>query len=144
MKKQTKKSAIETMLDWKYNPGEIENKVDKRDFTKQEKKIIQNISKINDEPTKRGIVMNKGLDDLKIVTNLTRLINGELYDELYERYNTIEKELKALEIIKKKKVFVAYLMKCDSADEYNTALFMVEEQYHLTEEEYNMLKEVLL
>ena len=44
----TEKSAIETMLKWEYNPGEIDAKVDNRDFTEQEKKLIQDISKIND------------------------------------------------------------------------------------------------
>ena len=47
MKKKTKKSAIETMLKWEYNPGEIDARVDNKDFTEQEKKLIQDISKIN-------------------------------------------------------------------------------------------------
>ena len=38
-----KKSAIETMLEWKYNPTAIERKVENRAFTKSELKIINNV-----------------------------------------------------------------------------------------------------
>lgn len=39
-----KKSAINTMLDWKYNPSEIEDRVDHREFTEKEKAVISEIA----------------------------------------------------------------------------------------------------
>ena len=53
----------------------------------------------------------------------------------------IEKELKALEIIKKKQVQINRLNRSHSAKQYN--LYLPKEM-HLTEEEYDLLKEVLL
>ena len=40
-KKRTDKTAIETILDWDYNPSEIEARADERPFTKKEKEIIE-------------------------------------------------------------------------------------------------------
>ena len=53
----------------------------------------------------------------------------------------IEKELKALEIIKKKQVQINRLNRSHSAKQYN--LYLPKEM-HLTQEEYDLLKEVLL
>jgi len=54
---------------------------------------------------------------------------------------TIEKELKALEIVKKKRVIMTWIYDCKSIHEYNS---LVIGKYMLTEEEYDLLKEVLL
>lgn len=54
----------------------------------------------------------------------------------------IKKALKALEIIKEKEVVVALLIWSDTLDQYNNNTFIVFEK--LTQEEFDLLKEVLL
>lgn len=49
-----------------------------------------------------------------------------------------EKETKALEIIKKKKVNVRFLISCKTLKEYNDVI-----SDHLTQEEYDIVKEIL-
>jgi len=49
------------------------------------------------------------------------------------------KKLKALEIIKEKRVNVRFLISCKTLKEYNDVI-----SDHLTQEEYDLLKEVLL
>ena len=56
--------------------------------------------------------------------------------------NAFPKELKALEIIKKKKVNVFWLFNSKDVDEYNSAFY--QEWRYLTQKEYDLLKEVLL
>ena len=58
-----------------------------------------------------------------------------------EDLDIVEKELKALEIIKNKKVNVIILMGCDTIEEYNKHPLTWNK---LTQEEYELLKEVLL
>lgn len=53
-----------------------------------------------------------------------------------------EKKLKALEIIKEKRVNVGLLLRCATVERYNKGICY--EPRHLTKEEYNLLKEVLL
>lgn len=68
-------------------------------------------------------------------------------DEMFisNSFEIIEKALKALEIIKNKQVDVRYLFQCKSLRQYN---FIYEgtnqSELCLTEEEYDILKEVLL
>ena len=82
--------------------------------------------------------MSRGLEALKNINLNTILVN-----ERYGRYifnvdiNIIEKELKSLEIIKEKKVEVLWLIN-KSLEDYNKNHF-----YELTQEEYDLLKEVL-
>ena len=57
-----------------------------------------------------------------------------------EDYYTIEKELKALEIIKNKELNI-YFVKRMSLEDFN---FCCQYQQQLTQEEYDLLKEVLL
>lgn len=92
--------------------------------------------------------MNKGLEALnKIAIRVGRLkldLNGEMYnslEDMYEPYKTIEKELKALEIIKKKCVDVVGLVRrdFDDVEDYN---YYVQEWQKLTQEEFDLLKEV--
>lgn len=60
-------------------------------------------------------------------------------------FETIEKELKAFEIIKSKEInihaLILHLNRFDSPSGYNA---LVGEKYKLTEQEYDLLKEVLL
>lgn len=51
----------------------------------------------------------------------------------------MKKELKAFEIIKKKMVNVEWLLNTENVEEYNESLYN-----DLTQEEYDLLKEVLL
>ena len=88
--------------------------------------------------------MTKGLEALEKLKNRPCLSTDwskkEInYDYNKEEYDAIEKELKALEIIKEKKVNVKWLLNSYSCDDYNNWY-----DIHLTEEEYDLLKEVLL
>jgi hypothetical protein len=56
----------------------------------------------------------------------------------------VKKELEALDIIKKKDVHKTMLSFTQSADEYNHFIDDVSEELQLTQEEYDLLKEVLL
>lgn len=86
-------------------------------------------------------------------------VNGEGYDpidtdcksmnEAINCLETIEAALKALEIIKKKEVCVYLLDGCDNVEQYNNSMDLFEipkkdrYKYHLTQEEYGLLKEAL-
>ena len=77
--------------------------------------------------------MSKGLEAL------LDLLNGI---HKIQNYYVISKELKALEIIKKKLVNLFHLAYTDTKEAYND---LVSEHYReLTQEEYDFLKEVLL
>lgn len=52
----------------------------------------------------------------------------------------IEQELKALEIIKNKKVYMTRLMVMESVEDYNK---LYNDKFSLTKEEFDLLKEVL-
>ena len=62
------------------------------------------------------------------------------YKEIYQDLDRLEKLEKVVEIIKNKQVVIFALFHSDSASEYN---FMRNEKYHLTQEEFELLKEVL-
>lgn len=57
----------------------------------------------------------------------------------------VAKQLKALEIIKEKRVDTYFLMQTDTLEEYNKSLHTCSwfPSYELTQEEYDLLKEVL-
>lgn len=68
-------------------------------------------------------------------------------DEMFisSSFEIIEKALKALEIIKKKRVDVRYLFQCKSLRDYNFIYKGTNQsELCLTKEEYELLKEVLL
>lgn len=75
--------------------------------------------------------------------------DGCLYCSGNENYKTIEKELKALEIVKEKRIHVLFLsysftleeISKDGIEYYNN--HFGNEDFHLTKEEYDLLKEVL-
>ncbi len=80
--------------------------------------------------------MSKGLEALN------DLYNGNLTKEYkLQCYKDIEKELKALKIISEKEVNVAWFTYISSVEEYNKGKCIGS---YLTEQEFNLLKEVLL
>ena len=88
--------------------------------------------------------MSKGLEALKELEDYyiekSDIITVYVGDT--EQCEIIEKELKALEIIRKKKVNCLYIAVCKSVNEYNNIIPC--ENDELTQEEYDLLKEVLL
>ena len=76
--------------------------------------------------------MSKGLEALQEIIKYNALIDEDL--------DIIEKELKALEIIKTKRVDVELWRFTSNRDYYNK---LVCEDRQLTEEEHDLLKEVL-
>lgn len=83
--------------------------------------------------------MSKGLDALK--RTIERLQNGEKI--IVRDYVVIEKELEAFEIIKKKNVSITMLKLGVDLKTYNM-WWTAGEEYWLTQEEYDLLQEVLL
>ena len=93
--------------------------------------------------------MNKGLE---IIKKKKELLNKQNQDDqsviIWDfELDTIEKELKALEIIKDKRLDVTLLQDSENLDYYNIDVqnyYTVYEDMYLTQEEYDLLKEVLL
>jgi len=79
--------------------------------------------------------MSKGLEALE--RNKYEIENAD-------DFILIKKELKALEIIKKKKVNVSALLELDNLEQYNGYCAVVGDCKYLTREQYDLLKEVLL
>ena len=76
-----------------------------------------------------------GLEALKVIRPCANVCGD------YEPYcNTIEKELKALKIIKKKEVNVAWFTYVDNLEDYNKGKFIGS---YLTQDEFDLLKEVM-
>lgn len=89
--------------------------------------------------------MSKELEALEEIRR--RLINDDWLCEdntgVYEKeYANIEKAIKALEIIKNKKVNIDILKQVDNVELYNKCIHYLDRQ--LTQEEFDLLKEVLL
>lgn len=85
----------------------------------------------------------KSLEALKIILKHNGVFYGkdilQDYEELKEATKSVEKELKALELIKNKEVNTKEIMVYNfSLERYNYQNF-----YKLTQEEYNFLREVL-
>ena len=91
--------------------------------------------------------MSKGLEALKcLITDLVKFPDNSLaYAMQKDEVDTIEKELKALEIIKKKQVNIISLL--SSIEWYNPSHYNDSVGCpigcELTQKEYNLLKEVL-
>ena len=86
--------------------------------------------------------MSKGLEALERMARNVETNEYVFNDQCCEDYNTIEKELKALEIMKNKEVQIATLILSNTCDGYNFSKGLLGK--FLTQEEYNLLKEVLL
>lgn len=80
--------------------------------------------------------MSKGLEALE------RIIET-FYDKESEDIQIVRKELKALEIIKEKKVDIKDIYRYADYSQYNYAMLGVPYEFRLTQEEYDLLKEVL-
>ena len=78
--------------------------------------------------------MSKGLKALEMLENDECI----LMSQFNECYKAIEKELKALEILKEKLIDIKWLKGCEELGDYNDL-----NEPTLTQEEYNLLKEVL-
>lgn len=78
-----------------------------------------------------------GLEALNKIQHDFGQLKGQ---ELVNCYETIYKCLKALEVIKKKTVDIWLIQNKKTLKQYNS---MVDESRQLTEEEFNLLKEVL-
>ena len=69
-------------------------------------------------------------------------------DNLFELRCTYEDQIKALEIIREKRVCVYLLDGCDNVEQYNNSIDLFEipkknkDKYHLTQTEYDLLKAV--
>lgn len=81
----------------------------------------------------------KDYEKIKIEYRELRTYHYDLLKENERLHNQKIKKLKALEIIKKKKVNVRFLISCKTLKEYNDVI-----SDHLTQDEYDLLKEVLL
>ena len=91
--------------------------------------------------------MSKGLEALERIVELAKYDVDLSYDfkDLQNDKDIIEKELKALEIIKNKGLNVAYLKSWLAKSTYEE--YQEEHKgtiYEITKEEYDLLKEVLL
>ena len=89
--------------------------------------------------------MSKELEALEIIKKASTKSSGWMDDPIeyvyYLEIKTLEKSLKALEIIKKKEVNVFIFLHSGDLETYND---MVEDNQKLAQEEYNLLRKVLL
>ena len=83
---------------------------------------------------------NRFTDNIRWLQENTSLKNYFENEKLYfkEDLDIIETALKALDIIKKKRVNVEWLLETENVEEYNESLYN-----NLTNDEYDLLKEVL-
>ena len=81
-----------------------------------------------------------GLEALNVLARNVESLEIDTFYECKGAYQTLEKSLKALEIIKKKTVDIWLIQNKKTLKQYNS---MVDESRQLTEEEFNLLKEVL-
>lgn len=135
-----------------------------RHITKDEKKRIKKELKKNNDELKNiqedeGTALYNFLNAKKLefpVREKTTEIKGEKYiNEIIikiaqtsletqyffcETIKNIEKKIDVLDIIKKKMVNMVILIQCETLENYNKNAYTL---YNLTQEEFNLLKEVL-
>lgn len=93
--------------------------------------------------------MSKELTPLKALCYLDDIAHGRImkYDP-HELKLFIEESLKALKVIKEKRVDIGVFRLCENADDYNRAIARNENGFihykDLTQQEYDLLKKVLL
>lgn len=83
-------------------------------------------------------IIRNALENHQDLTEYTDTLQGDR-DYWWNIAIKNENKLKALEIIKEKRVNVDWLLETDNVEEYNESLYV-----ELTKEEYDLLKEVLL
>lgn len=81
--------------------------------------------------------MSKELEALQDLSKLVFVYGG------IKQYQIIEKSLKALEIIKEKEVDIHNLLISETVEQYNSYTHWLGYKGNLTQEEYDLLKEVL-
>lgn len=86
--------------------------------------------------------MNKKLTPLEALKELQKRYGSKFSVQDEQRYRIIEKSLKALEIMKEKGVNTYILLLSINVEDYNRLINF--EWRKLTQEEYDLLKEVLL
>lgn len=87
-----------------------------------------------------------GLEAFKDVLYILSAVSNNEIDTNCETIKTIEKSLKALDIIKEKNVNVGLVKVLGSVEQYNQTYVydnMLNVKWCLTEEEFDLLKEVL-
>lgn len=89
--------------------------------------------------------MSKELTPLEALKDIERVCRDSNYvaDFYNQRLDIIETALKAFEIIKEKSVDTIRLLYCESVEEYNNELTHPRNNDWLTQEEFDLLKEVL-
>jgi len=91
--------------------------------------------------------MSKGLEALNDLRTFSDcLATNKRFPKVFKEsdcYDTIEKELKSLEIIKEKQVNVWAFSMCNAVGAYNASL-PNDSTKPMTQEEFDLLKEVLL
>lgn len=91
--------------------------------------------------------MSKGIEALKRIENQFNQLGIKFKESGWhireDDYFAIEKELKALEIIKKKNVIMEDLERSDKLRDYNIWGYRGNFDYYLSQEEFDLLKEVL-
>ena len=90
--------------------------------------------------------MSKGLKALEIIKNAMTIYVG-CASNIYTRYpfecKDIEKELKALELVKKYHITPAFFTFNPTYNSYELNMSFYEDEELMSEEEYNLAKEVL-
>lgn len=96
--------------------------------------------------------MSNGLEYIDTIKSTLEEISFHNNDikvdnSIYDKFDTVENELKSLEIIKKKCIHTKNLAYVKIAENYNDYLSLfedkIEERYLLTKDEFYLLKEVL-
>ena len=85
----------------------------------------------------------KSLEALKEIVDYAIVKFADSENKYQKDLETIEKDLKALEIIKEKQINVSALLELDDLQQHNDYCDMVGGCKKLTQEEYDLLKEVL-
>ena len=91
--------------------------------------------------------MSKGLEALKkIEKEMSRLCGMDIaYDgKVFNLFHIVGKELQALEIIKKYHITAAFFTFNNTYKTYEVNMSFYEDEELMSEEEYNLAKEVLL
>ena len=81
--------------------------------------------------------MTKGQQALSNIARYSATHKGILYEDV----KTVAKELKALEIIKEKEPDISFLYRAKDLNHYNSCVWKEQE---LTQEKYDLLKEILI